>query len=86
MADGKSNWLEGLILVCKSPLIPILVVLPKPSVLGLYIIIAVSFWFYPGKRSFSFENDIFELMFVINRLESADLCLSCMKSWTCIET
>ncbi|PFH53003.1 hypothetical protein AMATHDRAFT_1728 [Amanita thiersii Skay4041] len=30
MADGKSNWLEGMILVC------------------LYIIIAVSFWFYPG--------------------------------------
>ncbi|TFK75224.1 hypothetical protein BDN72DRAFT_885999 [Pluteus cervinus] len=29
VADGKSNWLEGLILIC------------------LYIIIAVSFWFYP---------------------------------------
>ncbi|KAA1467535.1 hypothetical protein DENSPDRAFT_251044 [Dentipellis sp. KUC8613] len=30
VADGKSNWLEGVILIC------------------LYIIIAVSFWFYPG--------------------------------------
>ncbi|KAF9485205.1 hypothetical protein BDN70DRAFT_871602 [Pholiota conissans] len=30
VADGKSNWLEGVILVC------------------LYVIIAVSFWFYPG--------------------------------------
>ncbi|KAF5327153.1 hypothetical protein D9619_004894 [Psilocybe cf. subviscida] len=30
VADGKSNWLEGIILIC------------------LYIIIAVSFWFYPG--------------------------------------
>ncbi|KAF8591111.1 calcium/proton exchanger [Ramaria rubella] len=28
--DGKSNWLEGMILMC------------------LYVIIAVSFWFYPG--------------------------------------
>ncbi|KJA22921.1 hypothetical protein HYPSUDRAFT_66669 [Hypholoma sublateritium FD-334 SS-4] len=29
VADGKSNWLEGIILIC------------------LYVIIAVSFWFYP---------------------------------------
>ncbi|CAA7266985.1 unnamed protein product [Cyclocybe aegerita] len=32
VADGKSNWLEGVILIC------------------LYIIIAVSFWFYPGSN------------------------------------
>ncbi|KXN84724.1 Vacuolar calcium ion transporter [Leucoagaricus sp. SymC.cos] len=31
VADGKSNWLEGVILIC------------------LYVIVAVSFWFYPGK-------------------------------------
>ncbi|KAG1743446.1 hypothetical protein EDB19DRAFT_1827345 [Suillus lakei] len=31
VADGKSNWLEGIILIC------------------LYVIIAVSFWFYPGE-------------------------------------
>ncbi|KAJ7104132.1 hypothetical protein B0H15DRAFT_808697 [Mycena belliarum] len=31
MADGKSNYLEGIVLLC------------------LYIIIAVSFWFYPGE-------------------------------------
>ncbi|KAF9243521.1 Sodium/calcium exchanger protein-domain-containing protein [Melanogaster broomeanus] len=31
VADGKSNWLEGAILIC------------------LYVIIAVSFWYYPGK-------------------------------------
>ncbi|KAI6107960.1 hypothetical protein F5141DRAFT_1215719 [Pisolithus sp. B1] len=30
VADGKSNWLEGTILIC------------------LYVIIAVSFWYYPG--------------------------------------
>jgi Ca2+:H+ antiporter len=30
VADGKSNWLEGLILI------------------GLYIVAAVTFWFYPG--------------------------------------
>jgi len=28
--DGKSNWLEGMILMC------------------LYVIIAVTFWYYPG--------------------------------------
>ncbi|KAL6307458.1 Sodium/calcium exchanger protein-domain-containing protein [Sparassis latifolia] len=32
VADGKSNWLEGVILVC------------------LYVIIAVTFWFYPGSN------------------------------------
>ncbi len=32
VADGKSNWLEGMILMC------------------LYIMLAVIFWFYPGKR------------------------------------
>ncbi|GLB40390.1 putative Ca(2) cation antiporter (CaCA) (TC 2.A.19) family protein [Lyophyllum shimeji] len=32
VADGKSNWLEGMILIT------------------LYIIIAVSFWFYPGSN------------------------------------
>ncbi|KIK97756.1 hypothetical protein PAXRUDRAFT_759710 [Paxillus rubicundulus Ve08.2h10] len=33
VADGKSNWLEGTILIC------------------LYVIIAVSFWYYPGQPS-----------------------------------
>ncbi|OSD06469.1 hypothetical protein PYCCODRAFT_935378 [Trametes coccinea BRFM310] len=32
VADGKSNWLEGVILVC------------------LYVVIAVTFWFYPGSN------------------------------------
>ncbi|KAI0635821.1 Sodium/calcium exchanger protein-domain-containing protein [Trametes polyzona] len=32
VADGKSNWLEGVILIC------------------LYIVIAVTFWFYPGSN------------------------------------
>ena len=31
VADGKSNWLEGMILMC------------------LYLIIAVTFWYYPGE-------------------------------------
>ncbi|KAJ4471581.1 calcium proton exchanger [Lentinula aciculospora] len=31
--DGKSNWLEGMILMC------------------LYIILCVTFWYYPGKSS-----------------------------------
>ncbi|KAH7884327.1 Sodium/calcium exchanger protein-domain-containing protein [Phlebopus sp. FC_14] len=33
VADGKSNWLEGAILIC------------------LYVIIAVTFWYYPGLPS-----------------------------------
>ncbi|KAH8099931.1 Sodium/calcium exchanger protein-domain-containing protein [Cristinia sonorae] len=32
VADGRSNWLEGVILVC------------------LYVVIAVTFWFYPGSE------------------------------------
>lgn len=36
VADGRSNWLEGVILVC------------------LYVVIAVTFWFYPGEFSFFF--------------------------------
>ncbi|KAJ3537674.1 hypothetical protein NM688_g6647 [Phlebia brevispora] len=32
IADGKSNWLEGIILV------------------GLYVVAAVTFWFYPGSN------------------------------------
>ncbi|KAI0690168.1 hypothetical protein BC835DRAFT_1417988 [Cytidiella melzeri] len=32
VADGKSNWLEGLILI------------------GLYVVSAVTFWFYPGSN------------------------------------
>lgn len=37
VADGKSNWLEGMILMC------------------LYLILAVTFWFYPGAPPI-FEN------------------------------
>ncbi|KAG1775921.1 Sodium/calcium exchanger protein-domain-containing protein [Suillus placidus] len=37
VADGKSNWLEGVILIC------------------LYVIIAVSFWFYPVASSLPSE-------------------------------
>lgn len=33
VADGKSNWLEGLILI------------------GLYVVAAVTFWFYPGTQN-----------------------------------
>ena len=34
--DGKSNWLEGMILMC------------------LYVILAVTFWYYPGKSIYPF--------------------------------
>lgn len=50
VADGKSNWLEGLILIG---------LLPFPHgqlcalifyLTGLYIVAAVAFWFYPGSN------------------------------------
>ncbi|ETW83093.1 H+/Ca2+ exchanger Vxc1-like protein [Heterobasidion irregulare TC 32-1] len=34
--DGKSNWLEGMILMC------------------LYVIVAITFWFYPGSQQNAF--------------------------------
>ena len=51
VADGKSNWLEGVILMCK--LISSVCKSCSPADIrthvGLYIVIAVTFWFYPGK-------------------------------------
>ncbi|KAI9000573.1 calcium/proton exchanger [Trametes punicea] len=35
--DGKSNWLEGMLLMC------------------LYVILAVTFWYYPGVTELSFQ-------------------------------
>ena len=52
VADGKSNWLEGVILMCK---LTSSVCKSSPAEIrthvGLYIVIAVTFWFYPGKLS-----------------------------------
>jgi hypothetical protein len=45
MDDGKSNYLEGIVLLCKSR---DCLWRKHLSSAGLYIIIAVSFWFYPG--------------------------------------
>ncbi|KAF5371814.1 hypothetical protein D9615_009558 [Tricholomella constricta] len=41
--DGKSNWLEGMILMC------------------LYLILGVTFWFYPGTYLFPFAASAVEL-------------------------
>ncbi|THH12715.1 hypothetical protein EW146_g7433 [Bondarzewia mesenterica] len=41
--DGKSNWLEGMILMC------------------LYVIIAVTFWFYPGKHTSHFPRSLIHI-------------------------
>ncbi|KAG6331104.1 hypothetical protein ID866_7985 [Astraeus odoratus] len=38
--DGKSNWLEGMILMC------------------LYLILGVTFWFYPGISSSTSQNSV----------------------------
>ena len=48
--DGKSNWLEGMILMCEYS--PDSCRLPLPAswlinILGLYAIIAVTFSYYP---------------------------------------
>ncbi|CCM02221.1 uncharacterized protein FIBRA_04301 [Fibroporia radiculosa] len=41
VADGKSNWLEGVILMC------------------LYLVIAVTFWYYPGDDYVKAGSDAF---------------------------
>lgn len=44
--DGKSNWLEGMILMCKDlPKFPSHFLIAQT---GLYVILGVTFWFYPG--------------------------------------
>ena len=53
VADGKSNWLEGMILICKFAILhdPLEGVRAEISLgIGLYVVIAVSFWFYPGMQ------------------------------------
>ncbi|KAL0580944.1 hypothetical protein V5O48_001036 [Marasmius crinis-equi] len=46
VGDGKSNWLEGAILIC------------------LYVIIAVSLWFYPGALYLPFRLHSSELFII----------------------
>lgn len=52
VADGKSNWLEGAILICKPFLFrsDSRTSTDANAYEGLYMIIAVCFWFYPGER------------------------------------
>ncbi|KIK10351.1 hypothetical protein K443DRAFT_147283 [Laccaria amethystina LaAM-08-1] len=47
VADGKSNWLEGMILVCKLRSLDLREISTQCP-LALYVIIGVAFWFYPG--------------------------------------
>ena len=47
VGDGKSNWLEGAILICRLYLLPCVSTVTNIGV-GFYINVAVSFWFYPG--------------------------------------
>ena len=53
VADGSSNWMEGFILICASFSPPLLVFCGssdiQSSLSGFYVIIAISFWFYPGE-------------------------------------
>lgn len=49
VADGKSNWLEGAILICNVASPANHRIWLNKSFIGLYVIIAVSFFFYPGK-------------------------------------
>ena len=51
--DGKSNWLEGFILMgkCVGAVCPArgsLIMSDVVDDLGLYVILAVTFWYYPG--------------------------------------
>ncbi|KAJ3754380.1 calcium proton exchanger [Lentinula raphanica] len=53
--DGKSNWLEGMILMC------------------LYIILCVTFWYYPGTLLHTTSTELFPLTFILNRLRPLGL-------------
>jgi Ca2+:H+ antiporter len=56
--DGKSNWLEGMILICLCVLTLPLAVASGLFLLELtrvvleprYVIVALVFWFYPGTQ------------------------------------
>lgn len=53
VADGRSNWLEGMILVCQYQIqiIPEWLYIGTDTLwIGLYVVVAVSFWFYPGSN------------------------------------
>jgi Ca2+:H+ antiporter len=51
VADGKSNWLEGLILIGKMSTLKYLTLKSSHSLsTGLYVVAAVTFWFYPGSN------------------------------------
>ncbi|KAJ3730346.1 calcium proton exchanger [Lentinula raphanica] len=53
--DGKSNWLEGMILMC------------------LYIILCVTFWYYPGTLLHTTSTELSPLTFILNRLRPLGL-------------
>ena len=55
VADGKSNWLEGMILVCKLPSLDLREISTRCP-LALYVIIGVAFWFYPGTHLMSLNS------------------------------
>ena len=57
VADGKSNWLEGMILVCKLPSLDLREISTQCH-LALYVIIGVAFWFYPGTHLMSLNSRI----------------------------
>lgn len=53
--DGKSNWLEGFLLMSEFFLVPVWPILQPFSV--LYFILALTFWYYPGMAvQFSFHK------------------------------
>ncbi|KZT29881.1 calcium/proton exchanger [Neolentinus lepideus HHB14362 ss-1] len=54
VADGKSNWLEGMILMCACPKDTASYQRLLTSHTGLYLILAVAFWFYtPASSQFT---------------------------------
>lgn len=57
VADGKSNWLEGMILVCKLPSLDLREISTQCPP-ALYVIIGVAFWFYPGTHSISLNSPV----------------------------
>lgn len=46
--DGKSNWLEGFLLMRECSLSVFSSIILSSILLVLYVILSLTFWFYPG--------------------------------------
>jgi hypothetical protein len=71
--DGKSNWLEGFILMGMF-ILPTRDCSRLTCLLGLYLILAVTFWYYPGSGMLT--KNIFPIVINPNDSWPFSSCLS----------